>query len=459
MHRINRVEVEGLFGYVNHAINIRTTQPTMITAPNGAGKTHILTLIGSALELDLRTLAETMFAQLTIQFADARELIVRRALDDNAGVKLSFEARHEGKRLGKVGRINSADIERLDPNLPPHLRQISNRQYLDMRTDRVLSRLTVERMYGHSAGSTPADLLKDSPELLELVQQTDVVLIDTKRLDALASEGGTRIDHQHRSEGTVGASRIHEYTGRLRAQVTEARRGSIQATQSADLSFAARALAAADLTVKESELHKRYDRIVELYERLARNSLAIGEAPMDFPPKTTPTVRRILSVFLDDWEGRLQPLLPLNDKIQTLREVLDSKLASSGKRTAMSARGDLEFRSHGDRRIRVARLSSGEQHLVALFTMLLFSANKDSLVLIDEPEISLHAAWKHAFLEDISRVADLANLQVILATHSSAIINGNWDLVEELDLSQSAQAASHDADELLEDDETDEIIA
>jgi len=80
----------------------------------------------------------------------------------------------------------------------------------------------------------------------------------------------------------------------------------------------------------------------------------------------------------------------------------------------------------------VSKLSSGEQHLVALFAMLLFSAGPASIVLIDEPEISLHAAWKHSFLDDISEVARLADLQVLLATHSSGIINGRWDLTEEL---------------------------
>jgi predicted ATP-binding protein involved in virulence len=121
----------------------------------------------------------------------------------------------------------------------------------------------------------------------------------------------------------------------------------------------------------------------------------------------------------------------MNEKIKTLRSILDSKLMPSGKYTRMSQEGKLEFRDpRGE--ISVASLSSGEQHLVALFTMLLFSADQGSVVLIDEPEISLHAAWKHAFLADISLVAKLSGLQIVLATHSTAIINGRWDLTEEL---------------------------
>jgi predicted ATP-binding protein involved in virulence len=84
--------------------------------------------------------------------------------------------------------------------------------------------------------------------------------------------------------------------------------------------------------------------------------------------------------------------------------------------------------------------------------MLLFSARSGSLVLIDEPEISMHAAWKHSFLDDISEVAKLSELQIVLATHSSAIINGNWDLVREIEAPVIPDSAitEVDADEDLE---------
>lgn len=218
----------------------------------------------------------------------------------------------------------------------------------------------------------------------------------------------------------------------IRSQIVDARRASVTATQSADLSFAARALEAANLSVKEQRLHERYDAVVRQYEELAENGLATGEAPMGFPEKTTPTVRRILSVFLDDWEKRLDPLQPVSERLRVLRTILDSKLRSSGKMTSIDENGMLRFRTMDGRKIAVSRLSSGEQHLVALFARLTFSTQPGSIVLIDEPEISMHAAWKHAFLDDIEAVARLAEFQVIAATHSTAIINGKWNLVEEL---------------------------
>ena len=74
-------------------------------------------------------------------------------------------------------------------------------------------------------------------------------------------------------------------------------------------------------------------------------------------------------------------------------------------------------------------------------------------MLIDEPEISLHAAWKHSFLEDISRVAEVNELQILLATHSAGIVNGRWDLVEELTLDVGGKAIESDDESEVEEDD------
>jgi hypothetical protein len=366
---------------------------------------------------------------------------------------LKIRARSQGQRP-RVLTLGEEELDNAD-NLPPGVRQLGPNRYTDDNTGRMFTAADMARRYRLKANPLKARL-EEFPEIADICDQPRPIFIDTWRLDARAEDTGMLGDWGRTTarSGSAAASRIRAYLESLREEIAEARRSSIRSTQSADVSFAARALDAANLRVSESELHDRYDRTVERYEALTRNGLAVGEAPIPFPESTTPTVRRILSVFLDDWDQRLEPLLPVNDKLQTLRDILDSKLAPSGKRTEISARGGLEFYSATGRRLLVSRLSSGEQHLVALFTLLLFAAKSGSLVLIDEPEISLHAAWKHAFLGDISRVAEINDLQVILATHSAGIVNGRWDLTEELELridpEEEAQpeASADDEDDL-----------
>lgn len=455
MRRVSRVIVEGLFGHARHEVDFRETEPTIILAPNGAGKTHILRLTAAALSMDGQSLLETVYNVLRLDFTDGTTLKVVRSLDGK-GPRVDVSAHREGSQTGARLSFGRDEID-ASSKLPPGISRIGSGRWMNERTRVVLNQSDLRRRYGFEANVLGARL-QELPEIAQLCGDPRPIFIDTWRLDSRADDSRMLGDWGATSArpGFEAASRIRGYTDKLSDEITEARRKSIQVTQSADLSFAKRALEAATLTIKESALHERYNETVQRYEALARNALAVGEAPIPFPEKTTPTVRRILSVFLDDWDRRLEPLLPVNEKLQTLRDILDSKLAPSGKQTSISTRGGLGFQNLAGQRLPVSRLSSGEQHLVALFTLLLFAAKPGSLVLIDEPEISLHAAWKHAFLADITRVATVSGLQIVLATHSAGIVNGRWDLTEELELNAHEPFITEDDLEVLNDDEFDE---
>lgn len=80
----------------------------------------------------------------------------------------------------------------------------------------------------------------------------------------------------------------------------------------------------------------------------------------------------------------------------------------------------------------VDKLSSGEQQMLIMAFELLFMAPDDSLVLIDEPEISFHQMWQVDYLANLKSIMALRNLQCIVSTHSPQIFNMNWDLSVDL---------------------------
>ena len=77
-------------------------------------------------------------------------------------------------------------------------------------------------------------------------------------------------------------------------------------------------------------------------------------------------------------------------------------------------------------------LSSGEQHELVLIYNLLFTVSENTLILIDEPDLSLHVGWQKSIISDIERIQNLRSLTVIMATHSPQIINDRWDLAVDL---------------------------
>lgn len=77
-------------------------------------------------------------------------------------------------------------------------------------------------------------------------------------------------------------------------------------------------------------------------------------------------------------------------------------------------------------------LSSGEKHLLILFYCLLFQARPGSLVIMDEPEISLHISWQQRLGSLFTDICRLRGIQMLIATHSPQTIHDLWDFTSEL---------------------------
>jgi len=81
-----------------------------------------------------------------------------------------------------------------------------------------------------------------------------------------------------------------------------------------------------------------------------------------------------------------------------------------------------------DKKISIENLSSGELNDLIVLLRLIFVFNSDAVVIIDEPEVSLHIEWQETWLDYVLEIAKLNNLQIIVATHSPFIVNGHFEL-------------------------------
>ncbi|HAN3395992.1 TPA: AAA family ATPase, partial [Escherichia coli] len=78
-------------------------------------------------------------------------------------------------------------------------------------------------------------------------------------------------------------------------------------------------------------------------------------------------------------------------------------------------------------------LSSGEQNQIVLLFNLIFDFVSQKVILIDEPEISLHVAWQQTFLDSLKKIQKINKYEkVIIATHSPQVISKNWELTYDL---------------------------
>ena len=154
------------------------------------------------------------------------------------------------------------------------------------------------------------------------------------------------------------------------------------------------------------------------------------------PENLQETTQRVLSVYVHDTEQKFSVFDDLAKRIELFRRIVNERFFF--KTMSISREGGIQFKANEGQKIELTDLSTGEQHMLVLLYELLFLVAPDSLVMVDEPEISLHVAWQQEFLHDLTKIINLSLFDVLIATHSPQIIHDRWDLTVEL----SAQGAT-----------------
>lgn len=131
-------------------------------------------------------------------------------------------------------------------------------------------------------------------------------------------------------------------------------------------------------------------------------------------------------MYLNDTEKKLEIFSDLIKKLDLFTNILNERRFLYKKIVIDKEKGFYFVTEKGDN-LKLTDLSSGEQQEVVLLYELLFKIARDTLVLIDEPEISLHVVWQKEFLNDLKKITELQNINAIVATHSPQIINDKWE--------------------------------
>jgi predicted ATP-binding protein involved in virulence len=139
------------------------------------------------------------------------------------------------------------------------------------------------------------------------------------------------------------------------------------------------------------------------------------------------TQKSVMTLYVQDTEKKLGVLDELARRVELLRDNVNGKFSHK------SIRIDREhgFVATGDdgNALDPDALSSGEQHELVLLYDLLFRVERNTLVLIDEPELSLHVRWQKRFLPDLLEIVSTAGFDALVATHSPFIVGDRSDLM------------------------------
>jgi predicted ATP-binding protein involved in virulence len=142
--------------------------------------------------------------------------------------------------------------------------------------------------------------------------------------------------------------------------------------------------------------------------------------------------RAVMSLYIHDTGSKFDLLGDIADRITLLLEIVNRKFRH--KQIGISRDEGLVALGDDGSRVGLNLLSSGEQHELVLIYDLLFAVLSNSLVMIDEPELSLHVVWQKAFLTDLISIVKTTQFDVLLATHSPFIVGDKTELMVPLAL-------------------------
>lgn len=142
-----------------------------------------------------------------------------------------------------------------------------------------------------------------------------------------------------------------------------------------------------------------------------------------------------LKVYFDDFDKKYSIYKELIEKLDTFTNIVNNKLLY--KKIKISKEYGIQIFSDNNE-IELNDLSSGEKQEIILFFELIFSTDESLMILIDEPELSLHVAWQKKFINDLFNIIKNKNvnknINIIIATHSPYII-GKYE-ENQIDLGQ-----------------------
>ena len=128
-------------------------------------------------------------------------------------------------------------------------------------------------------------------------------------------------------------------------------------------------------------------------------------------------------------QGNMDAAQHLSIQKKRFQDIVDDLFSETGKKIVRTE-NEIRFSQIGETLVPY-QLSSGEKQMLAILLTVLVEDNQPYVLFMDEPEVSLHIEWQ-------KRLIDLCvelnpNVQIILTTHSPAVIMNGWiDAVTEV---------------------------
>lgn len=466
--QVSEISVDGLFGTFDHRIPLSNKdRVTIIHGPNGLGKTVMLKMIAALTNGRTSVFERIPFDRFTVSFDNGSSVVIRHT---------DQSATDDGKRRAKLdvtlcdpeGNLTTPTADVVSPEVPRSVLDA-----LDRKVPGPFSRSGSGWRDDSGKYHTLDDILDRFPQVRDqlpekyrvsafssLFDGIDAFFVETTRLNAedsiterppeglLHSVSQYQIDFlmPSRSSRPAFGLRVEQYSKDVVQRIKSVLTDYAKHSQESDRTFPERLVRFVRDGEEALPERKILEQMAELETKRQRLiSLGFLDSESGLRDLTEDDVRRApeaLTIYVADVQEKLAVFDDLSQRVGKLIDIVNERFRY--KSLSLNRETGFRLKTKSGEPIQLEDLSSGEQHELVVLYELLFRAPKNGLVLVDEPELSLHVAWQSRFLSDLMEILRLTGSYGIVATHSPVIIGTRWDLTQELkgpeELATPAQA-------------------
>jgi len=442
---LQSVKIQKLFEQFDYDISLNHKGGiTILTGPNGYGKTTILNIIYNFFKQNFFFFKKLNFEVITFNFSENKSVSITRkvhkrvtqaiqsvngqqtvVLQERPFIDIHFELK-EGIRTLENYVFNAEVENRLVQNilkLFPSMQRITQNIILDTNTG---NQIDLENFISQTQPKTLETVSgyhkknEQIKQLISVLSAVNVYLIKEQRLLKPVNVFNS-FNNKHSF-----SSSVQNYANELKDLIRQKQATAFQEAQKLDISFPNR-LMHADKNLLKDEFNEKFKALDKKLKQLQEFGIAISNIEI---PEYNESKADVLSVYLEDSEKKADFFNELVSKINLFASIIKEKFTH--KKIKIS--GDFGFRFFTDNEqvLDLKTLSSGEQEEIVVLYELLFKTQPNTIILIDEPEISLHVSWQKSFIEDLLLIQEKLHISFLVATHSPQIINGQWDMTTDL---------------------------
>jgi len=425
---IKSVKIEKLFEIFDYDIEYADGENVLIiTGPNGFGKTTILNILYNLYSKRFQFFYKLVFDRIIIEFSHKISIEIIKTVNDKEEVKeLIFNFFHENE-LVEVESLDYLPIletifEEAENGI--HFTKVDTNRWRrrNLRNHRIF---TLETLVDEFLDESTYIPNIQSNKIKEVLSEANVYLIKEQRLlkkmIALDDDGNDYTEREYFEET------IEMCSWDLRSILNNSIKQSHNTSQELESTYTTRLISEKRKITKE-EYNERFTNLQEKQNKLIKYGLYEKQATLEY----SETDAKALLVYLNDLEKKLSIFDELLEKLDLFTKILNERRFTF-KSIKINREKGFYFETSKGKNLQMNELSSGEQHEVVLLYELIFNTTSSTLVLVDEPETSLHITWQKEFVKDLLKIIKIQNFQVMIATHAPAIINDRWDLVYNLE--------------------------